>query len=300
MNQTRRILLVGHTEQHRSAALQRAVALAMAGDTPLHIAVLVEPFMTYSLLASEIRNQVRQSMLNEQRRSWDKEVEPLRSKGLQVTCSVTWAENVHEEIICQVRELQPVMLVKDIQRETMLKRAFVTPLDWHLLRSCPVPLHLVSDARHPKPRVVAAAVDLADPDAQYSGLNDQIIAAGTSLATQCGAGFQLLYIHENMPAYVADGEAVADWAEITEQLRASLHQSFVALADRHDVPQEQCHFITGQPVAGIIEFAQEQQVDVVVMGRVHRRVLNKWIGSTTESVLYRLPGSVLAIRPESG
>jgi universal stress protein E len=82
-------------------------------------------------------------MLNEQRRCWDEEVETLKGKGVQVTCSVAWAENLHEEIICQVLELQPLMLIKDVQREPMLKRTFVTPLDWHLLRSCPVPLHLV-------------------------------------------------------------------------------------------------------------------------------------------------------------
>jgi nucleotide-binding universal stress UspA family protein len=35
----------------------------------------------------------------------------------------------------------------------------------------------------------------------------------------------------------------------------------------------------------------------VVMGRVHRKALDKWIGSNTEAVLHRLSGSVLAIRP---
>lgn len=301
MEQNRRVLLISHAEQRKSAAFQRAVALAMFGDTPLHIAVLVEPFVTYSLLEGKVREQLRQSMLNEQRRCWNEEVEALRGKGIQATCSVAWAENLHEEIICHVRELQPVMLVKDIQRESLLKRTFVTPLDWHLLRSCPVPLHLVSDAHHPKPRLVVAAVDLSDPEAQHSGLNDQIITAGVSLATQCDAEFQMLYIHDNMPTYLAStGEAVADWAEITEALRVALHQSFVALAERHDIPQERRHFIIGQPIKGIIEFAQAHHADVVVMGRVHRKALDKWIGSTTEAVLHRLSGSVLAIRPETG
>jgi universal stress protein E len=301
MNESRRILLVGHAQQRKSAAFQRAAALAAAGGMPLHIAVLVEPFMTYSLLEGKVREQLRQSLLNEQRRCWNEEVEELRAKGIQATCSVAWAENLHEEIICHVREMQPVMLVKDIQREPVLKRAFVTPLDWHLLRSCPVPLHLVSEAQHPQPQLIVAAVDLSDPEAQHSGLNDQIIAAGVSLATQCDAEFHLLHIHDNMPTYLAStGEAVVDWAEINESLRVALHQSFVALAERHDIPQERRHFITGQPIKGIIEFAQTLHIDVVVMGRVHRKALDKWIGSTTEAVLHRLSGSVLAIRPEAG
>lgn len=298
MSQTRRILLVGHPEHRKSAAFHRAVALAAASSTPLHIAILVEPFMTYSLLGNEIKDKLRQSLLNEQRSGWDKEVEILREKGVQATCSVAWAENLHEEIICQVRELQPLMLVKDVHREPALRRAFVTPLDWHLLRSCPAPLHLVNDARHPKPKVIVAAVDLTDVEAQHAGLNDQVIAAGVNLARQCDAEFQLLYVHDNLPVYLAgNGEVAADWADIAESLRASLHQSFVALAERHDIPQARRHFIIGQPIAGIIDFAQAQQADVVVMGRVHRRAVGKWLGSTTEAVLYRLPGSVLAIQP---
>lgn len=301
MNQARRILLVGYPEHRKSAAFHRAVALAAASATPLHIAILVEPFLTYSLLGSDIKDTLRQSLLNEQRNGWDKEVANLREKGVQATCSVTWTENLHEEIICQVRELQPLMLVKDVQREPALRRAFVTPLDWHLLRSCPVPLHLVNDARHPKPKVIVAAVDLTDAEAQHEGLNDQIIAAGVSLATQCGAEFQLLYVHDNLPLYMAgSGEAAADWADIAEGVRASLHQSFVTLAERHEVPQARRHFIMGQPITGIIEFAQAQRADVVVMGRLHRRAVGKWLGSTTEAVLYRLSGSVLAIQPADG
>lgn len=299
MSQMRRILLVGHAEQRQSAAFQRAVALAMVSGAPLHVSVLVEPFMTFPLLASELREQIRQSVLNEQRRCWEKEIEILRDKGIQATCSVVWTENLHEEIIRHVQEIQPDMLVKDIQREPVLKRAFVTPLDWHLLRECPVPLHLVNDSRHPKPQVVVAAVDPTDPEAQYSGLNDQIITAGAGLAMQCGAEFQLLYVYNNIPAYMTgSGETVAGWADVVEELRSALHQSFVDLAERHGVPQERRHFIVGQPVTGITEFAEEQQADVVVMGRVHRKVLDTFIGSTAETVLYRLSGSVLAIQPK--
>ncbi|MFC5698619.1 universal stress protein [Pseudomonas sp. GCM10022186] len=299
MSQNHRILLVGHAEQRRSAAFERAAALAMASSAPLHITVLVEPFMTFPLLAAELREQIRKSLLNEQQKGWSKEVERLKEKGIDATFSVVWTDDPHEEIIRHVQEMQPDLLVKDIQREPVLKRAFVTPLDWCLLRECPVPLHLVNDARHPRPQVVVAAVDPTDPEAQYSGLNDQIITAGAGLATQCSAEFQLLYVYSNIPAYMTSaGDTVAGWADVVEELRSALHQSFVDLAEQHGVPPERRHFMVGHPVTGITEFAEEQQADVVVMGRVHRKVLDNLIGSTTETVLYRLSGSVLAIQPK--
>ncbi|QEY63129.1 universal stress protein [Metapseudomonas lalkuanensis] len=297
MSQSQRILLIGHVEQHHSAALQRAAALAMASGSPLHIAVLVEPFVTYGLLSAELREQIRTSMLNEQQRGWSREADRLKEKGITVTFSVVWTDDIREEIHRHVEEMRPSMLVKDIQPEPLLRRAFVTPLDWYLLRECPVPLHLVSDARHPKPQMIVAAVDPTDPEAQIKGLNDQIIIAATGLATQCGAEFALLFVYNNMPAYMVSGEALAAWADIAEELRSAQHQTFVDLAERHRIPQERRHFVVGNPVTGIIGFAEERQADVVVMGRVHRRGLGKLIGSTTESVLYRLPGSMLAIHP---
>lgn len=301
MNQTRRILLIGQAAQHRSAALQRAVALAKAAGAPLHIAVLLEPFLTYSILAGEVREQIRQSLLNEQRRYWDQEIETLGRQGIQVTCSIAWAEKLHEEILCHVREIQPLMLIKDVRHEPLLKRAFVTPLDWHLLRDCPAPLHLVSDARHAQPKVVVVAVDLSDSEAQCSSLNDQLVATGIDLARQCGADLRLLYVHDNRPGYlVGSGAPPTGWTEIAEELRAVLHRAFVDLAERHEVPRERRHFILGQPATGIIQFARERQADVVVMGRAQRAIPEKWLGSTTEAVLYRVSGSILAIRPGDG
>ena len=51
---------------------------------------------------------------------------------------------------------------------------------------------------------------------------------------------------------------------------------------------------------GLIQFSQQRQVDVVVMDRAQRAIAGKWLGSTTESVLYRLSGSILAIRSGGG
>lgn len=298
MSQSQRILLIGHGEQRQSAAFQRATALAMAGGAPLHIAVLIEPFVTYSLLAPDLQERIRTSLLNEQQRGWSKEIQRLKEKGVQATLSVLWCEDPREEIVRHVEEMQPAMLVKDVQREALLKRAFVTPLDWYLLRECRVPLHLVNDARHPKPQLIVAAVDPADPEAQYQGLNDQIIRTAAGLATQCSTEFQLLYVYNDIPPYMTSGEAIAGWADIIEELRSTLHQSFVDLAKRHGVPPERRHFVLGNPVMGITDFAQRMQADVMVMGRIHRRAIDKLIGSTTEAVLYRVPGSILAIHPE--
>ena len=49
------------------------------------------------------------------------------------------------------------------------------------------------------------------------------------------------------------------------------------------------------PVSALSDFANEQQVDVIVMGRVQYHGLEKLLGSTTEHILYQVPCSVLAV-----
>ncbi|MBT8768480.1 universal stress protein [Metapseudomonas boanensis] len=299
MSPMQRLLLIAHPDQRHSPALQRAVALALASDAPLHVVAFVEPFATFGLLDRKVQEQTRESLLLEQRQWWEEEAKTLRGRGVKITTSVVWTTDRHRETIRQILEMQPDLVVKDIQREPALKRAFVTPLDWYLLRECPVPIHLVADARHPLPHKIVAAVDPMDPDTQISGVNEKIISAATGLALQSNAELHLLYIYDCLPAYMANsGEGGVSWSDLAEELRIALHQSFVSLADRFGVPQERRHFLMGSPIRGIADFVTEQAADVVVMGRVHHKAIDKLIGSTTEHTLYQVPSSILAVRAD--
>jgi universal stress protein E len=53
--------------------------------------------------------------------------------------------------------------------------------------------------------------------------------------------------------------------------------------------------IEGNPVTVLSEFANEHNVDVIVMGRVQSHGVGKLLGSTTEHVLYQVPCCVLAV-----
>ena len=202
------------------------------------------------------------------------------------------------DILKTVEELKPDLLIKDVTLEPVLKRVFITPLDCHLLRDCPVPVHLVNQARYSLPHRVVAAVDPFDPSTQISGLNDTIIQTANALALQSDAPLHLLYAYDLSPAFNADSPLVGGgWGvDFIEELRQSLHQAFVALADRHGVPPERRHFVMGLPVPVISEFVEQYLADVVVMGTVHRVGIDRLIGSNTERALYSVPGSILAVR----
>lgn len=107
-----------------------------------------------------------------------------------------WVQHPYEEILQFVNETQLALIIKDAEEEPTLTRSFFTPLDWQLLRNCPAPVHLVTNALNPRPRNVLAIVDVSRSEEQDIVLNDQIIDAAVKLAEQCGAKLELVHVFD--------------------------------------------------------------------------------------------------------
>lgn len=300
MGQYERLLLVADQTLHQSAAMLRAIALAKASGAALDVRAFVSPVPITHLWEEKIDDVDAQRYQRRYRRWVADELEQLSNQGLDGTVDVVFSSHPLLDILKTVHVLKPDLLIKDVRLEPALKRVFITPLDCHLLRECPIPVHLVNQIRYALPHRVVAAVDPFDPDTQISGLNDVIIRSANALALQCDVPLHLLCAYDLSAAFNGEAPVVnGGWNEdLANELRQSLHQAFVALADRHGVPPERRHFVMGDPVQVINEFVEQYLADVVVMGTVHRVGIERVIGSTTERALYSVPGSILAVRKE--
>lgn len=298
MGQYQRLLLIADQTLHQSPAMLRAVALARASRAELAVRAFVEPAPVVHVWEDKIDDARYQGYLRRYRRWAADEVERLNEMGLDATVEVVFTTHPLLDILRTVEDFKPDLLIKDVTFEPLLKRVFITPLDCHLLRECSVPVHLVNQARYGLPHRVVAAVDPFDPSTQINGLNDTIIQTANTLALQCDAPLHLLYAYDLSPAFNGDAPlASGGWdVDLIEELRQSLHQAFVALADRYGVPPERRHFVMGLPVPVISEFVEHYLADVVVMGTEHRVGIDRLIGSNTERALYSVPGSILAVR----
>lgn len=299
MGQYQRLLLVADPTLHQTPAMLRAVALAKASGAALDIRVFAEPAPVVRLWEDKIDEAGYQRYLRHHRRWVADQLEQCSEQGLKVTVDVVFTTHAQLDILRAVADLKPDLLIKDVTLEPLLKRVFITPLDCHLLRECPVPVHLVNEVRYSLPHRIVAAVDPFDPETQISGLNDSIIQTANSLAMQCDAPLHLLYAYDLSPAFNGDAPLVgAGWGvDFVEELRQSLHQAFINLAERYGIPPERRHFVMGLPVPVIGEFVEQYLADVVVMGTVHRTGIDRLMGSNTERALYSLPGSILAVGP---
>lgn len=300
MGQYERLLLVADQTLHQSAAMLRAIALAKASGAALDVRAFVSPVPVTHLWEEKIDDVDAQRYQRRYRRWVADELEQLSNQGLDGTVDVVFSSHPLLDILKTVHVLKPDLLIKDVRLEPALKRVFITPLDCHLLRECPIPVHLVNQIRYALPHRVVAAVDPFDPDTQISGLNDVIIRSANALALQCDVPLHLLCAYDLSAAFNGEAPVVnGGWNEdLANELRQTLHQAFVALADRHGVPPERRHFVMGHPVQVINEFVGQYLADVVVMGTVHRVGIERVIGSTTERALYSVPGSILAVRKE--
>lgn len=174
----------------------------------------------------------------------------------------------------------------------------ITPLDWHLLRECPVPLHIVSTAKNPLPRRILAALDLTKDDTHIDAMNDLITEAATQLAQQCGAQVHLLQAYDLRESFLAYAAGPVAWSpEIAEQTSGRSRLRMQKIGERFGINPNNQHLIKGSAMRVIPEFAEKEEMDIVVMGTFYHHGLSTIIGSTIERALYHVRSSILAIRP---
>lgn len=301
MSQTQRLLLIAPPAMTRTPAFDRAAALALAMQLPVHIVAFdySQALAVAGLFAPEQFALAREGYL-QTHRQWLADQAGLMSKhGVEVTSEVVWVQHPFEEILNFINEMPLTLIIKDAQEEAAFKRVFFTPLDWQLLRDCPVPVHLVTTPLNARPRNVLAIIDVLRDENQDLVFNDQIIDAAAKLAALCDANLELLHVYDWTAVYVQDmGFGALPLATgIYEMLGTAQHEAFAAIAERHGVSPERRHFMEGAPVPGICEFVSEHDIDVIVMGTVQNKGLSKLLGTTAEQLLHRAPCSVLAIKP---
>ncbi|GAA0265446.1 MULTISPECIES: universal stress protein [Pseudomonas] len=301
--QARFLLLVSPLMEH-SPAFERAAALAKAEGAALHILAFdyLEGLATAGLVNEQALEQMRLGYVERHHQWLEDQARPLRKLGLTVTTEVAWVDDPLKELLIRLKEEPMALVIKALAHESRLSRLMFTPMDVHLLRECPVPLHFVHGVHHALPRRIVAAVDPFHRDGRYQGLNDRILHEASKLATACEADVQMVYAHDLSDLAAQEYEfgsgAAFFSSQAAKQLFAAQGEAFNDLAARNGIPPEQRHMILGNPAKVLSSFADAYNIDVIVMGRVGHHGLSRLLGSTTETLLYRMPCSVWVVSPE--
>lgn len=302
MNQSPGFLLIASSKMQRTPAFERAVALARACGEHLRIVALdySRALDVMGVFDHSAFTVLRQSYLQTHRLWLEDQAAEERARGLDCSVEVLWTKSSFDAISAYIKTTQPRMLIKDVHHEPLFARIFSTPLDWHLLHDCVCPVQFVTDARHPLPGKLLAAVNLYRYEEAELKLNDTLVRTASSLAAQCRGSAHVLYSDDWSAFYAANVTLLGALPIETgfhEALSEAHAEAFASLCERHGIPGECRHFLTGTPQPTISAFARESDVDLLIMGILPQRGLGRIMGNTAESLLLHAPCSVLIIKP---
>jgi universal stress protein E len=303
MLKLKRILLIASSEMTRTPAFDRAHALACATGALLHIVAFdyVQALAVAGLFDHDAMAQAREGYLQVHRHWLEQQARFHRCIGMQVTTEVVWAKSTPAHLLDYVNDFHADMVIKDTLHVPALDRAFHRPLDWLLLRDCPAPLHLITDAKNPKPLKILAAIDLSHLEELTHGLNDRILDLASTLAASFGCALHML----NVSNWSVVGETAMSvpTMSLDNSLRDAVNdaqeEAFDVLAERYGIEKKCRHLLTGIPHKMIGLFAQQNAFDMVLLGTVYHHGIDRFIGSTAESLLNKAPCSLMIVKPLS-
>lgn len=292
------LLAIVGSELGSSAALRRAVALARRSGARLHVSAFVFDGLVDLHNAPQRPPEIEAAchkVVDDYKRQLRALVAELAQPQLHIDYDVCWAPIPHEAILAKAIQLGASCVIKDVARESALRRLLFTPLDWKLIRLLPCELMLVAPQSPPDPARVLAAVDvLAEEPALRGGLNDRIIEAAAALAEHYQARLDLV---SAAPWFLVPNNGTQA-ARHHDALLAQHLEAFLGYAERHRVPQACRHRIFGTPHEVIAKLADDLSADITVVGNIYRSGWDRLLlGSTAEALLQQLRSDLLVVKP---
>ena len=131
----------------------------------------------------------------------------------------------------------------------------------------------------------------------FSEHGKRVAEKAKQMAEQNQAQLSLLHIVDNLPITDASyGPIIPFDVDITEELMAAAKKRLATLADELGVPEDKQWLEIGSPKLEIVRIAEENNVDLIVVGSHGRHGLALLLGSTANGVLHYAKCDVLAVR----
>jgi len=117
------------------------------------------------------------------------------------------------------------------------------------------------------------------------------------LADKYGSSISVVHVLDNMIAYNEFSEPVViDQVALYQELEASSRRLLEELVERLELTDRaKIHLLKGTPKSEILSFAQENEVDLIVVGSHGQRGLERILGSVAAGIVKRAECDVLTI-----
>ncbi len=223
----------------------------------------------------------------------------LQSEGLRISGRLITDQPGHEAMLADIVSIRPDLVIKEMGRESGLRRLFSTPEDRHLARSSAAPLMIVGQGSAQLPTRLIAAVETSGLD-DVESTNARVVSEALRLAASTGAELHMAHAIEPVITVPEDAslQSAAAAPVLTEELQALHRQRFEAIARRYDIPATRQHLVMGPIDAALEDLGERIGAELVVVGHHGRTGFQRLLlGSTSEHLLSHGKLGVLVARP---
>lgn len=300
------ILVVLNPENEKQFALARAVRLVKEQKSEQKVkitAFLTAYDVSYqmsTLGSAQEREEMMQGVIQQRTEAIQPYFEKYADPNIEFNATVVWHSNEAEAISAEVEKNHYDLVVKYTKEETNFTSLIFTPMDWQLLRKCPVPMLMVRDADWKHQRRILIAVNVGDDEEHFhQDLNEKLVSLGIDLADNLERGnVHLVSAYPPMPINMAIDLPEFSHDEQANTTRGQYLINMKALRQRFAIDEDHTHVYEGFPEEIIPKVAQELEAELVVLGTIGRTGLSAaLIGNTAEHVINRLSCNLLAIKP---
>jgi len=136
--------------------------------------------------------------------------------------------------------------------------------------------------------------------ADFSEHGQGVAERAGDLAHRYQARLSIIHVVDNLPITDATyGPVIPFDVDLTEELMKAAKKRLAEMAEKLHIPEENRWLELGSPKLEIIRVAEEQHVDLIVVGSHGRHGLALLLGSTANGVLHHAPCDVMAVRLKS-
>lgn len=302
------ILVVLNPENEKQYALARAVRLVQEqkADQKVKITAFLAVYdLSYemsALLSPEEREEMHKNIIEQRKLAILPYFEKYADDGIEFSATVVWNNNEAEAISQEVEQHHYDLVVKYTKEQESLKSLLFTPVDWQLLRKCPVPIMIVKDGDWKHQRRILVAVNVSDDENEaHSSFNDELVSLSMDLAQSLDRGnIHLVSAYPPTPINMAIDLPEFSSGKNNQSLRGQYLINMKALRQKYGISDDHTHVLEGFPEEIIPQVAKELEAELVILGTIGRTGLSAaFLGNTAEHVISELNCNLLAVKPSN-
>jgi universal stress protein A len=185
------------------------------------------------------------------------------------------------------------LVVASTHEHSRMKRALFGGLTERIVHHSPCPILIVREHEHEFVDASTIRIKRILAPADFSDCSKKALRYALAFAGQYGAEITCLHVMEpEKPKIIFETEAY----EKTQRVEAE--RKFKALVNEFDAGNLKCAFITGVPHKSIVEAADKDDADLIILGEHCRTgVFGRFMmGSTTDEVVKHAHCPILVVR----